>query len=114
MVVDINNEPLIGVNILEKGTANGTITDYDGRFSLSTDADATLVFSYIGFESIEIRRNGRNFIEVRLEEDSEMLEEVVVVGYGVQKKVNLTGAVASLTVANLVIERIFCKSDDTG
>lgn len=101
VVVDINNEPLIGVNILEKGTANGTITDYDGRFSLSTDADATLVFSYIGFESIEIRRNGRNFIEVRLEEDSEMLEEVVVVGYGVQKKVNLTGAVASIDGSEL-------------
>lgn len=95
-VIDIENEPLIGVNILEKGTLNGTITDYDGNFSLSTSANATLVFSYIGYESIEIDRGGRSNIEVRLVEDAEMLDELIVVGYGTQKKVNLTGAVASI------------------
>lgn len=95
-VTDSRHEPLIGVNIVEKGTSNGTVTDYEGHFSLSTAPEATLLFSYIGYESIEIERNNRTSIEVILSEDSEMLEELVVVGYGTQRKVNLTGAVASI------------------
>lgn len=95
-VTDVQNEPLIGVNIVEKGTSNGTVTDIDGRYSLSVPADAIIVFSYIGYAVQEIPRNGRNTIEVVLGEDSELLDEVVVVGYGTQKKVNLTGAVTSV------------------
>lgn len=100
-VVDIQNEPLIGVNIVEKGTSNGTVTDYNGNFSLSTAPNATLIFSYIGYENVEVERGGRNNIEMILTEDSELLEELVVVGYGTQKKVNLTGAVASLDGSTL-------------
>jgi len=95
-VTDMQQEPLIGVNIVEKGTSNGTVTDIDGRFSLSTSPNATLILSYIGYESMEVARNGRSFLEVILREDAEMLDEVVVVGYGTQKKINLTGAVASV------------------
>lgn len=95
-VTDIHNEPLIGVNIVEKGTSNGSVTDIDGRYSLSVPADAVIVFSYIGYTAQEIPRNGRSTIDIVLNEDSELLDEVVVVGYGTQRKVNLTGAVASL------------------
>ncbi|WP_294083054.1 SusC/RagA family TonB-linked outer membrane protein [Proteiniphilum sp. UBA5384] len=95
-VTDIQNEPLIGVNIVEKGTSNGTVTDIDGRYSLSVPADVVIVFSYIGYTTRETPRNGRNLIDIVLNEDSELLEEVVVVGYGTQRKINLTGAVASL------------------
>lgn len=95
-VTDTNNEPLIGVNIVEKGTTNGTITDIDGQYSLSVPANATIVFSYIGFTTQEISRNGQSTLNVVLQDDSELLDEVVVVGYGTQRKVNLTGAVASI------------------
>ncbi|KUK78513.1 MAG: hypothetical protein XD92_0256 [Proteiniphilum acetatigenes] len=101
-VTDINDEPLIGVNIVEKGTTNGTVTDIDGRFTLSTSPNATLVFSYIGYESIEVPRNGRSSVEVVLREDTELLDEVVVVGYGTQKVINLTGAVGVITSEDIV------------
>ncbi|MDD4438514.1 MAG: SusC/RagA family TonB-linked outer membrane protein, partial [Tissierellia bacterium] len=102
LVVDINGEPLIGVNVLEKGTSNGTVTDYDGRFTLSTAENATLIFSYIGFESIEIERRGRDEIQITLQEDSEVLDEVVVVGYGTMKKSDLTGSVSEVNVNKLI------------
>lgn len=95
-VTDIRNEPLIGVNIVEKGTLNGTVTDKNGYYSLSVPSDAIIVFSYIGYTAQEIPRNKRNTINVILGEDSELLDEVVVVGYGTQKKINLTGSVASV------------------
>ncbi len=102
LVTDARYEPLIGVNIVEKGTSNGTVTDFDGRFTLYAAPDAILQFSYIGYESSEIARNNRNDIEVILREDSELLEEVVVVGYGTQKSVNLTGAVGVVTAEDIV------------
>ena len=102
IVTDRYNEPLIGVNIVEKGTSNGTISDINGHYSLSTSTDATIVFSYIGFENVEIDRNNRNIIDVTLTEDSELLDEVVVVGYGTQKAVNLTGAVGVITSEDIV------------
>ncbi|WP_298649128.1 TonB-dependent receptor [uncultured Proteiniphilum sp.] len=95
-VTDAQNEPLIGVNIVEKGTSKGTVTDIDGRYSLSVPANAVIIFSYIGYTAQEIPRNGRNTIEVILGEDSELLEEVVVVGYGIQKKINITGSISSV------------------
>jgi len=101
LVIDAQNEPLIGVNILEKGTSNGTITNYDGRFSLSTAENATLVFSYIGYESLELNRDGRNNIEVILQEDAELLDELVVVGYGTIAKANLTGAVGQVSADDI-------------
>lgn len=94
VVKDVNGEPVIGANIVEKGTTNGTITDVEGRFSLNVvSSDATLIISYIGYVSQEISVHGQIFVTVILKEDSETLDEVVVVGYGTQKRSNLTGSV---------------------
>ncbi|MGI6073625.1 MAG: SusC/RagA family TonB-linked outer membrane protein [Fermentimonas sp.] len=92
-ITDSRNEALIGVNVVEKGTTNGTISDIDGNFSLSVPANSTLVFSYVGFVIQEIEWDGQSTLNVTLHEDSELLDEVVVVGYGTQRKANLTGAV---------------------
>ena len=87
--------PVIGASVVEKGnTTNGTITDINGNFSLKVPADGTLVISFIGYQTQEIPLNGQSSVTVTLREDTEMLDEVVVVGFGVQKKVNLTGSVA--------------------
>ncbi|HLU94418.1 MAG TPA: SusC/RagA family TonB-linked outer membrane protein, partial [Membranihabitans sp.] len=87
-------EPLIGVNVLIKGTTRGTSTDFEGRFTLDeVDEQAVLVVSYIGYQTQEIKVGGRTMIEIVLIEDSQTLDEVVVVGYGTQKKSDLTGAV---------------------
>ena len=95
-VVDAaTNEPLIGVSIQEKGTSNGIITDLDGRFSIRVASDATLVFSYIGYQTVELKASAVKGV-IKLKEDNAMLQEVVVVGYGVQKKVNLSGAVSAI------------------
>lgn len=96
-VTDISNEPLIGVNVVEKGTTNGTVSDIDGNFSLSVNQNATLVFSYVGFISQEIKWDGTQALKVVLRDDTELLDEVVVVGYGTARKVNLTGAVDQVT-----------------
>ena len=96
-VADAAGEPIIGANIMVKGTTNGCITDIDGNFSLS-NAKGTLVVSFIGYKSQEIVVKGNETnLKVVLKEDSEMLDEVVVVGYGTQKKATMTG---SVTVVN--------------
>ena len=89
-VTDISGGPLIGVNVFEKGTSNGTITNVDGRFSLNVSSNSTLTFSYIGYKTQEIIVGTQQTISVTLTEDSEQLEEVVVVGYGVQKRIYIT------------------------
>lgn len=96
VVVDARGEVVIGASILEKGTTNGTITDIDGKFSLNVKSGATLVVSYVGFKTQEIKAT--KSMKIVLVEDSELLQEIVVVGYGTQKKENLTGAVASVDV----------------
>jgi TonB-linked SusC/RagA family outer membrane protein len=96
-VTDTQNIPLVGVNVVEKGTSNGTVTDMDGNYSLKVSADATIVFSYIGFQNQEVKWNGENPLDIVMQEDSELLSEVVVVGYGTQRKINLTGAVEQVT-----------------
>jgi hypothetical protein len=92
-------EPIIGANIIEKGTVNGTITDFDGNFSLSNVKPGQyLQISYIGYKTYELRVAATTTsYNVTLQEDAEQLDEVVVVGYGAQKKVNLTGAVSVVT-----------------
>lgn len=92
-IVDSHGESLIGASVLEKGTSNGTITDIDGKFSLSATANATLQISYIGYISQEIKAETGKTMRIILLEDSQTLDEVVVVGFGTQKKVNLTGSV---------------------
>ena len=95
-------ETMPGVNIIQKGTTNGTTTDADGRYSLtlSGDAGAVLVFSFIGYTTQELSVNGRSVIDVTLDEDVTNLEEVVVIGYGEQKKSDLTGSVVRVTMAD--------------
>lgn len=92
-VKDNSGEPIIGANVLVKGTTNGTITDFDGNFSISVPSNATLVFSYVGYKDQEIAVAGKTTINVILEEDSELLEDVVVVGYAVGSKRTISGAV---------------------
>ena len=90
-------EPLIGVSVVVKGTSNGTITNLDGKFFIQTTPNATLVFSYMGYASKEINIGNHKELTVMLEEKSESLDEVVVIGYGVQKKSDITGAISSVS-----------------
>ena len=102
-VVDANGEPLVGVSVALEGSSRGVITDADGNYTLSNvPQDAYLVFSYVGFETARLKAGARHTREVILREDAELLDEVVVVGYGTQKKVNLTGAVAVVESEELV------------
>ena len=101
VVYDETGAPAMGVNILKKGTTEGTITDLDGNFEIAAKKGDVLVFSYIGYMSQEIVYNGQPKLEVRLEEDAEKLDEVVVVGYGTMKKSDLTGAISSVDVDEL-------------
>lgn len=96
-VVDPSGTPVIGANVMVKGTTNGTITDMNGHFSLEVEEGAVLQISYIGYANQEIEVGNQSKLSIALKEDAEALDELVVVGYGTQKKVNLTGAVASIS-----------------
>lgn len=100
-VIDASGMPIIGANIMVKGTTNGTITDMDGKFVLNVPDGAVLQISYIGYTNQEIKVGNKSELSITLKEDTETLDEVVVVGYGTQKKVNLTGAVVSITAKTL-------------
>lgn len=109
-IKDKNGEPLVGVNVILKGTLKGTVSDINGEFSIQVEPSRILIFSYIGYVSQEINIKGNEFLSVILQETSADLDEVVVVGYGIQKKSDLTGAVShinseeisSLAVGNAV------------
>ena len=97
-VVDNTGEPVIGANVVVKGTTLGSITDMDGKFTIEdVPSNGTLQISYIGYKSIEMPIGSQSDFKITLQEDSEKLDDVVVVGYGVQKKVTVTGSVASVT-----------------
>lgn len=98
--VSDSNGPLPGVNVVEKGTTNGTQTDFDGNYTISVSDDATLVFSYIGYKTVEV--SSANAASVTLEEDAQNLDEVVVIGYGTVKKVDVTGSIASISAESLI------------
>lgn len=101
IVKDQKGEPLIGVSIVAKGTTNGTATDFNGNFSLDVaNKNGTLVFSFIGFKSKEVPYNGQQTLQVVLSEDTEVLDEVVVVGYGSQKKGEITSSVTSVKASD--------------
>src|SRR5690625_1369387 len=101
-VTDQDGEPLIGVNVQVKGTSHGTATDFDGKYELNdVDENAVLVFSYVGFHTQEVTIGGRTTIDVVMQSDAQLLEEVVVVGYGSQMRRDLTGSVAVVDVAEL-------------
>lgn len=102
IVKDQSGEPLIGVNVMERGTTNGSITDVDGKYSVSVKGNkSVLVFSYIGYVLQEIPVAGKQSVNVTLKEDTEELEEVVVIGYGTAKKKDLTGAISTVKAENL-------------
>ena len=95
-VTDGTGEPLPGVSIVVKGTTNGTVTDMDGKYSIQAAAKDILSFSYIGMTNQDIKVAGRTVINIVMKDDVAALDEVIVVGYGVQKKQSLTGAVSAM------------------
>lgn len=96
VVKDQTGEAVIGATVMQKGTSNGTVTDFDGNFSLSVPAEATLTISYIGFATQDVAVGGKTEFQIVLKDDSQILSEVVVVGYGTMRKSDLTGAIGSL------------------
>nr|WP_278703490.1 TonB-dependent receptor [Bacteroides intestinalis] len=97
LVIDTNGEPVIGASVVEKGTTNGIMTDIDGKFTLNVQTNAILKISFVGYQPQEIKAT--KIMKIILKEDTELLDEVVVVGYGTQKKANLTGAVSTVDVS---------------
>ena len=102
--------PVIGATVKVKGAQGGTITDYDGNYTIDAQSNSTLVFSYVGYENKEVKVNGKNRIDVTLTEDETLLNEVVVVGYGTMRKSDLTGAVTQ--VDNKAFEKSVTTSID--
>lgn len=110
VIKDANGEPIIGASVLAKGTSNGAISDMDGHFSISVPAGTVLQISYVGYKTVDMTvKSGVNSYDVVMKEDNQSLSEVVVVGYGTQKKVNLSGAVAQIdgtTLENRPIQNV--------
>lgn len=100
-VIDPSNEPLIGANVSVKGTTNGTITDVNGSFVLNVSPKATIVVSFMGFDSQEINVNAQKNLKIVLKENAKMLDETIVIGYGTMKKSDMTGAISSVDVKSL-------------
>ena len=101
VVVDEAGEPIIGASVQEKGASTGAVTDMDGNFSINLTNGKTLIVSYIGYATQEVNPNGKSIVKVVLKEDTKVIDEVVVVGYGTQKKVNLTGSIAAIKTSDL-------------
>ncbi len=113
VVVDGTGEPVIGANVVVKGTTNGTITDFDGNYSLEgVPADGVLVISYIGYLSQEIPVGSQSTINVTMKEDTQTLDEVVVVGYGTMKKSDVTGSISTAKGDDLVKNQNFSALDN--
>lgn len=104
-IVDTSGDPVIGASVAEKGSTNGTISDIDGNFSLTVQPSSVLVISYIGYTTQEITVGSKADITIRMAEDLKTLDEVVVIGYGTQKKVNLTGAVSTVKMDEVLGSR---------
>jgi len=100
-VYDVSGEPIIGASVVIQGTTQGTITDMDGAFQLKVQPSQTLVVSFLGYKDVILPVGNKNNFKITLEEDSKKLDEVVVVGYATQKKVNLTGSVASVSAKDI-------------
>lgn len=100
-VLDVKGEPIIGATVMERGTTNGTITDFDGNFTLNVSEDAIIDVSYIGYKAQQLNVSGEENIAITLKEDTEVLDEVVVVAFGTQKKESLTSSIAALDADKL-------------
>ena len=101
VVTATDNEPLPGVSIIVKNTTTGVTTDFDGNYSINAASDAILVFSYIGFKTLEVAVDGKTSIDIQLQDDVASLDEVVVVGYSTQEKKSITGAISTITSKDL-------------
>ena len=101
-VTDVAGIPLIGVNVIQKGTSNGTVTDIDGNFSIQVPGDAVMVFTYIGFSAQEVAWDGVSAMNVIMHEDVGLLDEIVVVGYGTQKKRDVIGSISTISSEDLI------------
>lgn len=111
-VVDSNGESIIGANVMEKGTTNGTITDFDGKFSLKVAPNATLVISYIGYKNIEMKASELKVGQtITLQENAEMMDEVVVIGYGTQRKGDVTSAISSVKAEDFTVGKVGDAAD---
>lgn len=105
-VLDKSGQPVIGLTIRENGTTNGTVTDENGRWSLKVSkTDSELIFESLGYKTLRIKAAGRQTVNVTVEEDTTLLDEIVVVGYGVQKKVNISGSVSSVKMDDILQDR---------
>lgn len=100
-IIDSEKEAIIGASVIEKGTTNGVVSDFDGNFTLTVPSNATIVVSYVGYSTQEIAINGRQTIDIVLSEDVEMLDDLIVVGYGTLRKSDMTGAISSVDVDEL-------------
>lgn len=101
-VVDENGEPLIGVSVLVKGSTRGTVTDFDGKFSLSLSGGEVLQLSYIGYQTQEVKVGNQTILKISLKPDNQVLDEVVIVGYGTQRVKDLTGAATSVKMDEII------------
>ncbi|MFH6601881.1 SusC/RagA family TonB-linked outer membrane protein [Maribacter algicola] len=111
VVTDENGTPLPGASVLVKGTTTGTTTDFDGNYTINVDSNGTLVVSYIGYSSQEVAVNGRSSINISMVVDASQLEEVIVVGYGTQKKGEVTGSIETVDAEQLSIVQVASTID---
>ncbi|MDB8921416.1 SusC/RagA family TonB-linked outer membrane protein, partial [Parabacteroides merdae] len=102
VITDDKGEPIVGANVIEKGSTNGTVTNVDGNFTIDVSEGSILLISYIGYDTYEMKVTAKTSYNIVLKEDSEALDEVVVVGYGTMKKKELTGSVSSLKAGDIV------------
>ncbi|MDO1513290.1 TonB-dependent receptor [Maribacter confluentis] len=110
-ILDENGIPLAGASVVVKGTTMGSVADFDGNYSISAPSNSTLVFSYVGYGKNEVAVNGRTTINVTLEPDASLLDEVVLVGYGTQKKGEVTGAIETVSAEQLSIVQVSSSID---
>ena len=97
-VIDADSqEPLIGVTVIEKGTGNGVATDFDGNFNIKVAPKATLQLSYVGYKALEVKLDGKNKLRLTMTPTTTSLDELVVIGYGVQRKSDITGSISSIS-----------------
>lgn len=101
-VTDLSGEPLPGVNVVEQGASKGVVTNLDGNYIINAQSNGTLVFSYVGYDTKNVKVNGQTTINVQLSDDNQLLDEVVVVGYGAMKKSDITGSVVSVNAEDMM------------
>ena len=97
IITDERGEPIIGANVVVKGTSNGTVTDLNGQYSIEANGKSILLISYIGYLSEEVAVGNNKTLNIQLKEDTQKLDEVVVIGYGTQKRSNLSGAISKIS-----------------